>query len=525
MAQSNAHSGSSVCSESVFPRSVVPPIILFIIVASCTAKAVFRICNMYITPIFPTRNASALCHPSLRVDNGESLSVSNSNVHFTRVKGLHDDQRFSFYPSNYSFVNQVVQNRLVSSTTSHHGTLKLVNLGNTCFMNAGLQCLLHCTPLTDYFLGIYWEDEVNLDNALGHKGVMVKAYVKLLETLWTSNSSSIHNPSDFKHTVGRIMPMFSGNKQHEVQEFVAFMLDAIHEDLNRVRGIKPYVRDLEWIEEEDQEITARKAWKGYLHRNRSIIVDLFQGQLRSQLRCLRCGYMSVKFDPFMYLSVPIPKQSMKRIITLQQCLEYFCEEEALDVKEQWFCRMCRDFVPSAKKLDLWKLPPVLIVHLKRFAYDGKRNRCRNNAKVSFPVTSLDLSNFVKSYQREPPDYDLFAVANHHGGRMSSGHYTAQALDRVMGEWNKFNDAHVDPVSHSAVCSPSEKAYVLFYSKMRPGMETKSNSHPKVSKRGRFGNNHYFHRRIGIIRRQSLSKPQNWPHAKSGNQVPTPDKQQ
>ena len=59
---------------------------------------------------------------------------------------------------------------------------------------------------------------------------------------------------------------------------------------------------------DEEEAAAREAWRGYLMRNRSIIVDLFQGQLRSRLQCSQCGHRSVTFDPFMYLTVPIPRQ-------------------------------------------------------------------------------------------------------------------------------------------------------------------------------------------------------------------------
>ncbi len=495
---------------------VLPILFTIIVLHKQAASQIYDI--YYVTLIFPLRHVTVQTFRS-DMDDVHSMSSNSTRAQVRDAKGLPADfQRFRFYPSIYSFVNQVVQNRLISNTRQPIGAVGLMNLGNTCFMNAALQCLFNCTPLTDYFLGIYWEDEVNSDNVLGHKGEMVKAYARLLESLWSSNSSSVRNPSAFKHTVGSIMPMFSGNEQHDVHEFVAFMLDAMHEDLNRVKGKKPYIKRSEWREEEDEEITARKAWKGYLLRNRSIIVDLFQGQLRSQLRCLYCGYVSVTFDPFMYLSVPLLKADLKKSITLQQCLEYFCEEEALDDKEQWFCPMCKCSVPSVKKFDLWKLPSVLIIHFKRFVYDNKRRRCRNNVNVSFPISSLDLSCFVKSYQREPPHYDLFAVANHHGGKISSGHYTAQTLSRVTNEWNNFNDSNVQPVCASKVSSSNEKAYVLFYSKMRPGMSVKGETTPaKKLKRkygdnsSRSGRNDAQHRKMGIIRRQSLSKPQDWPH--------------
>ncbi len=232
----------------------------------------------------------------------------------------------------------------------------------------------------------------------------------------------------------------------------------------------------------------------------------------------------------MYLSVPLPKMATKnKHITLLQCLELFCEEETLNAKERWYCPMCKCPVPSAKKLDLWKLPPVLIIHFKRFAYDTRNRRCRNNAKVSLPISSLDLSSLAQSSQYEPSDYDLFAVANHHGRMLSSGHYTAQALNRVTNHWYEFNDSHVEQISKSSVSSASEKAYVLFYSKMHSDMgrvksETGFKEIFSSNHKGNSSTNSSSHnRKLGIIRKQSLSSPQDWPHAKFVNQAPPANK--
>lgn len=87
---------------------------------------------------------------------------------------------------------------------------------------------------------------------------------------------------------------FKGYGQHDISECLLFVLDGLHEDLNRVTGSKPYVEDVEiestigGDESGDGEI-GRKAWEGYLRRNKSIIVDLFQGQLRCTLRCQTKG--------------------------------------------------------------------------------------------------------------------------------------------------------------------------------------------------------------------------------------------
>lgn len=87
----------------------------------------------------------------------------------------------------------------------------------------------------------------------------------------------------------RFAPQFSGYQQHDSQELVAFLLDGLHEDLNRVLK-KPYVEKPDWEGGDDLELVklAQHSWEGYMKRNDSIIVDLFQGQYQSTLVCPEC---------------------------------------------------------------------------------------------------------------------------------------------------------------------------------------------------------------------------------------------
>ena len=84
------------------------------------------------------------------------------------------------------------------------------------------------------------------------------------------------------------------------------MLDGLHEDLNRVIA-KPYVERKDSDGRPD-EIVAAEHWENHCKRNRSIIVDLFHGQMKSQLRCVECEFVSVTFDPFTFLSLPLPTE-------------------------------------------------------------------------------------------------------------------------------------------------------------------------------------------------------------------------
>lgn len=188
------------------------------------------------------------------------------------------------------------------------GTLGLGNMGNTCFMNSALQCLAHNQELTDYFLTGVFQEELNPDNPLGMQGAIAQAYGALVDRIWaTSGPSSSYSPREFKSALQRFAPQFHGYQQHDSQELVAFLLDGLHEDLNRVLK-KPYVEKPEWEGGEDLELVqlANKSWEGYMMRNDSVIVDLFQGQYQSTLVCPECQKISITFDPFMYLTLPLP---------------------------------------------------------------------------------------------------------------------------------------------------------------------------------------------------------------------------
>ncbi|CAM9900461.1 unnamed protein product [Pylaiella littoralis] len=498
--------------------------------------------------------------------------------------GLRASMRFIRQPSTYGELHDMVAKQKLGGGVIR-GLCGLENLGNTCFMNSALQCLVNCEALADYFLGFDWKAEINESNFLGHKGLMATAFGALANEMWRSERASIR-PDDFKRQVGESMPLFAGYEQQDVQEFLAFLLDAVHEDLNRVpNSDRKYIEAKEAKEGELEEKVAMEAWKGYLERNRSIIVDLFQGQLRSALQCGVCGRRSVTFDPFMYLTVPLPDNANQgdgeeegsgqdgegrgggggrgrgagpKGVTLESCIQMFCEEETLDGDNAWYCSNCKKHQPATKKLDLWKVPPVLIVHLKRFAGSAKIS-----SPVEFPLEGLDLTEVVKSPQKEPPDYDLIGTANHHGS-VYGGHYTAAAKNRVSGNWNLFNDERVEGLEPCEVQSAS--AYVLFYTKMSTlqesveddaeGARRQRQSHPEYAAAnaavedglgslgavgaGRRGSASespvgYARRRrattgdakaaspkrsVAVVRRQSVTKPYNWPHFHVDDSTPS-----
>ena len=183
------------------------------------------------------------------------------------------------------------------------GLAGLGNLGNTCFMNSALQCLCHTPQLMYAFLSGEYKDDLNRDNALGVGGRLAGAFGGLLSKLWRPGASYV-TPKHFKFMLSKFAPQFSGYSQQDSQELLSFLLDGLHEDLNRIKD-KPYREEKDADGRPDEEV-ALEAWDNYRARNDSVVVDTFQGLYKSTLTCPDCGYTSVKFDPFMYLSLPLP---------------------------------------------------------------------------------------------------------------------------------------------------------------------------------------------------------------------------
>lgn len=164
--------------------------------------------------------------------------------------------------------------------------------------------------LTKFFLfGLHTQD-VNLDNPLGMGGRLAGAYKSLLEDLWLGKEARTA-PFDLKKVLGKKIARFSGYGQQDACELLNYLLDLIHEDLNRVKK-KPYVEMPDDPSLTDEQLSAA-SWNAFLARNQSVVVDLMYGQLKSTVRCLTCDNISITFDPFLTLAVPITKSNSLKV--------------------------------------------------------------------------------------------------------------------------------------------------------------------------------------------------------------------
>ncbi|THH02988.1 hypothetical protein EW145_g6625 [Phellinidium pouzarii] len=361
-------------------------------------------------------------------------------------------------------------------------TSGMKNLGNTCYMNSTIQCLSATVPFSRFFTDGRWKSAVNMLNPLGSKGQLTSAFASILHDLWHQESPII-TPYSFRKSICMYGKQFAGSEQHDSQEFLNFLLDGLHEDLNRILKKQPAKatpeREAE-LEILPQQIASQQEWNTYRMRDDSIVVDFFQGQFRNRMECLTCRKTSTTYNSFMYLSLPIQHVRGSRA-TLGQCLDAFVQEEVMEKADAWQCPNCKQLRKATKRLSISRLPPVLLIHFKRFTTKGHFTD-KLETFVDFPLKGLDLTNYMPPplppgterkpsapislddprSQIPPYRYDLYAVTNHFG-TLSSGHYTAFINSR--GNWLYCDDSRI--VAADAREVVGKPAYVLYYKRIKP----------------------------------------------------------
>lgn len=339
------------------------------------------------------------------------------------------------------------------------GLTGLKNLGNTCYMNSILQCLSNTTFLRDYFQSGAFIQKLNRKNKT--QGRIAEEVAAVIKELWTGQYKCIAS-KNLRFVVGHYERQFGGIEQQDSHEFLTILMDWLHSDLQTV-DIKPDIENLS---------ASEKAWVEYFKGKESYISGLSYGQIKSTVKCTSCGKESATYECFSSLSLELPLDTNR--CELNDCLEMYFDGERI---RGWNCPQCKSNQDAIKKLDISRLPSVLIIHFKRFYADPDAISTVYKKKqnyVKFPLTDLDMSPHVAPSEKFRNQklidrrFQLYGVSNHYG-TMESGHYTAFCRNMSLKKWFKFDDHAVSSIDGSDVRSSA--AYILFYSVLsEPGMQ-------------------------------------------------------
>lgn len=304
--------------------------------------------------------------------------------------------------------------------------LGFTNLGNTCYLNSIIQVLININPLSTYIIR---------ENVIKEKYPLLFSFHNILTLIQKKENTEedmeeyILSIGGFKEKLENIYSEFKGNEQHDTHELFITLLNHFHEMFKKISNKKP---------EKCCHSLKLKKPDSFIHK-------LFQGNIHSTITCKQCLHKSKTMEDFLILSIPIYS-------TINESLKQYCSDEHLENTNAYDCSYCEQKQHAVKQTQLWKLPPFLIIHLKRFNASGTKN----NEPVLFPYKDLTITQAPPKYPTIHK-YNLTSIVFHHG-LASFGHYTAAVKENQ--QWFHINDETIEKETKDTL--PNKDAYILIY---------------------------------------------------------------
>ena len=345
----------------------------------------------------------------------------------------------------------------------------LQNLGQTCYMNASLQCLFNIESLSSKLLNKY--------NTLNPKTQQLTcAYTSLLFDLTNTNSKYVV-PSIFKSVVGELNPLFQANAASDSKDLIFFIIERLHQELKR-----PTTNQNPQIDFYQQELISQNdafTFNNFikdLKCNKSCIFDIFYGIYKIEMKCNKCNIIKYSYQTFNmqpFILKKVKDEKIKSIgneyykgINLYDCFDCDRKIEILDGENMIYCNKCKCMCSGSHQQMIFSLPPVLIIYLNR----GRNNQDFNenfDFPEAFNFNGTNYVIFAGSYKK----YYLCGIIVHLGESSSSGHFICYCRKSLDDKFVMYNDTIVTDnieIDDAMKCTISENdnekrtPYILFY---------------------------------------------------------------
>ena len=328
----------------------------------------------------------------------------------------------------------------------------LQNIGATCYMNATLQCLAHI----DKFIKYLFRKRKDIKNERYEKK-LTNSFLEVLENIWENNSIKDYPPNNFKELISKMNPLFAGIQANDSKDLVLFLLETMHNELNKVKNANIMYED-----DVDQYnfYNSLQSFTKYFQKNfQSIVSDLFFGMYDSIMKCLNCNIMTHNIQCYNILIIPLEevrkfKNRAINQVTIRECFENYQKPEYMTGENQIYCNKCKQMANSMNSSNLIIGPKVLVINLNR----GKG--LQFDIKLDFDEY-IDINEFIY-FKNSPCKYQLIGVVTHFGPSGMSGHFIAFCKSFVDNKWYKYNDSLVSPSSFPDAKNTGVP-YILFYS--------------------------------------------------------------
>ncbi|XP_042636669.1 ubiquitin carboxyl-terminal hydrolase 10 [Orycteropus afer afer] len=376
----------------------------------------------------------------------------------------------------------------------------LINKGNWCYINATLQALVACPPMYHLmkFIPVYPKVQRPCTST-----PMIDSFVRLMneftnmpvppkprQALGDKIVRDIRPGAAFEPTyIYQLLTVIKSSlsekgRQEDAEEYLGFILNGLHEEmLNLKKLLSPSNEKLtisngpksHLVNEDEQEEPgegSEEEWEQVGPRNKTSvtrqadfaqtpITGIFGGHIRSVVY-QQSSKESATLQPFFTLQLDIQSDKIR---TVQDALESLVARESV----QGYTTKTKQEVEISRRVTLEKLPPVLVLHLKRFVYE-KTGGCQKLIKnIEYPV-DLEISKELLSPGVKNKNfkchrtYRLFAVVYHHGNSATGGHYTTDVFQIGLNGWLRIDDQTVKVITQYQVVKPTAErtAYLLYY---------------------------------------------------------------
>lgn len=304
----------------------------------------------------------------------------------------------------------------------------IVNIGNTCYMNAVFQCLFTNSILLQSLLKT-------------HRKILTEEFLNQAND-YHSNKTTPLNISSLKRVIDRKTDLFRGLEQQDSLEFIEWFLDAVHNEIKTKINVTLTHNTPKTVGER-KIYHSHLSWKKEYSKGHSSIVDLFHGQYQNRFSCMSCGSESYKFEPFVTLHLSLDEKDEP--INVVSCIKEHLNKENLHGIN---CKKCKKDTRHQKQLTILRFPKILIVSFKRYSTTDKIK------------TNVVLPLNIELGENRPHSYKLTSIINHHGDNLYSGHYTSILFKNEF--MHSLNDESVNTSKIKG--SPiSSNAYIAFYS--------------------------------------------------------------
>uniref|UniRef100_A0A8C3WAK9 Ubiquitin carboxyl-terminal hydrolase n=1 Tax=Catagonus wagneri TaxID=51154 RepID=A0A8C3WAK9_9CETA len=376
----------------------------------------------------------------------------------------------------------------------------LINKGNWCYINATLQALVACPPMYHLMKLIPLYSKVQRPCT---STPMIDSFVRLMneftnmpvppkprQALGDKTVRDVRPGAAFEPTyIYRLLTVIKSSlsekgRQEDAEEYLGFILNGLHEEmLNLKKLLSPNNEKLtvsngpqsHLVDEDEQEEPGEGSedeWEQVGPRNKTSvtrqadfvqtpITGIFGGHIRSVVY-QQSSRESATLQPFFTLQLDIQSDKIR---TVQDALESLVARESV----QGYTTKTKQEVEISRRVTLEKLPPVLVLHLKRFVYE-KTGGCQKLIKnIDYPV-DLEISKELLSPGVKNKNfkchrtYRLFAVVYHHGSSATGGHYTTDVFQIGLNGWLRIDDQAVKVINQYQVVKPTAErtAYLLYY---------------------------------------------------------------